>query len=129
MPADTSRLRALLANPPGNHEEWLRLVGEEADRLEHVSSVMSTDPVQIRRMLQDGESLKVSIFSDGTPHGTFVRDAESGKPIAGITGLEWTIGLGRKARACLNIIEVPVEIYDTEAVAGGGPQPTPPRNR
>ena len=67
--------------------------------------------------------MKVKIVSDGTHAGTSVIDLETGKPLEGVTLLEWRVLPGALARADIVVKGVPLEVT-TEADVRKEEKPT-----
>lgn len=53
---------------------------------------------------------KLRIFSDGSPLGTSLIDAETGQPIAGVTSILVTVGPDREPRAVVTLTGVAVNV-------------------
>lgn len=60
----------------------------------------------------------VRIFSDGTPRGTHIYDAETGDQIDGIQSLSLEVGLRKRTRAVLTEKVYVQELVVTEVEAG-----------
>lgn len=58
--------------------------------------------------------MKVSVTSDGTPHGTRVTGPD-GTAIAGITALNWRIAVGEPSRFDIEMSFIPLERVEGEA--------------
>jgi hypothetical protein len=54
--------------------------------------------------------MKLKIISDGDPRTTKVVDVETGKTVANVTKIEWSLDVSGIAQATITLVGLPVEI-------------------